>query len=77
MINTTGAIYSPAQRIEVSPRLDLQLGQKNTLTVRYQYESGSTSGNFGSTSLPSQATGNTTRSIPFSWTTRRLSATAL
>ena len=60
VINTTGAIYSPAQRIEVSPRIDLQLGQKNTLTVRYQYESGSTSGNFGSTSLPSQATGNTT-----------------
>ncbi len=60
VINTTGAIYSPAHRIEVSPRLDLQLGQKNTLTVRYQFESGSTSGNFNSTSLPSQATGNTT-----------------
>jgi len=50
----------PSQRIEVSPRIDLQLGQKNTLTVRYQYESGSTSGNFGSAALPSQATGNTT-----------------
>ncbi|MGD0345109.1 MAG: carboxypeptidase regulatory-like domain-containing protein [Terracidiphilus sp.] len=60
VIDTTGAIYSPAQRIEVSPRLDLQLGQKNTLTLRYQFESGSTSGNFGSTSLPQQATGNTT-----------------
>jgi hypothetical protein len=60
VINTTGAIYSPASRIEVSPRIDLQLGQKNTLTLRYQFESGSTSGNFGSTSLPSQATGNTT-----------------
>ena len=59
VINTTGAIYSPAQRIEVSPRLDLQLGQKNTLTIRYQYESGSTSGNFKSTMLPSQATGDT------------------
>jgi hypothetical protein len=60
VINTAGAIYSPASRIEVSPRLDVQLGQKNTLTLRYQFESGSTSGNFGSTSLPSQATGNTT-----------------
>jgi hypothetical protein len=60
VINTTGAIYSPDSRIEVSPRLDLQLGQKNTLTLRYQFESSSTSGNFGSTSLPSQATGNTT-----------------
>jgi hypothetical protein len=60
IINTTGAIYSPNQRFEVSPRIDLQLGQKNTLTVRYQYESGSTSGNFGSTALPSEATGNST-----------------
>ena len=33
-----GALYSPSNRIEVSPRLDLQLGQKNTLTVRYQLE---------------------------------------
>ncbi len=59
LISTTGAIYSPAHRIEFSPRVDLQLGQKNTLTARYQYESGSTSGNFGATSLPSQATGST------------------
>ncbi|MDR3754628.1 MAG: carboxypeptidase regulatory-like domain-containing protein [Terracidiphilus sp.] len=59
VINTTGAIYSPSSRVEVSPRLDVQLGQKNTLTVRYQFERGSSSGNFGSTSLPSQATGNT------------------
>ena len=58
-INTTGAIYSPAQRIEVSPRIDLQLGQKNTLTLRYQYEHSSTSGNFKSASLPTQATGDT------------------
>jgi hypothetical protein len=60
VIDTTGAAYSPASRVEVSPRLDLQLGQKNTLTVRYQFERGSTSGNFSSTSEPSQATGNTT-----------------
>jgi hypothetical protein len=60
VISRTGAIYSPAQRIEVSPRIDLQLGQKNTLTLRYQFESGSTSGNFGSTSEPTLATGNTT-----------------
>jgi hypothetical protein len=60
VIPRTGAIYSPAQRIEVSPRIDLQLGQKNTLTLRYQFESGSTSGNFSSTSEPTLATGNTT-----------------
>jgi len=56
---TTGATYSPSSRIEVSPRIDMQLGQKNTLTVRYQFEQSSTSGNFNSTSLPTQATGTT------------------
>jgi hypothetical protein len=58
---TTGALNSTANRLEVSPRIDLQLGQKNTLTVRYQYEYGSTSGSLGSsTSLPTQSTSSTT-----------------
>ena len=63
---TGGAIYTPASRIEVSPRLDLQLGSKNTLTVRYQFERstrsnslGSGFGGGGSTSLPTQATAST------------------
>jgi hypothetical protein len=56
----TGALSSTANRIEVSPRLDLQLGSKNTLTVRYQYEWGSSSGSIGSTSLPSQSTSSST-----------------
>ena len=29
----TGGLLQPANRVEVSPRIDLQLGQKNTLTV--------------------------------------------
>ena len=69
IISTTGgAVYSPANRIEVSPRLDLQLGSKNTLTMRYQFERSTRSnslgsggfggGGGGSTSLPSQATGS-------------------
>jgi hypothetical protein len=58
---TTGALYSPSDRIEVSPRVDLQLGEKNTLTVRYQFERSSQSDVLGSsTSLPAQATGSTT-----------------
>ncbi|MGC1463526.1 MAG: carboxypeptidase-like regulatory domain-containing protein [Terracidiphilus sp.] len=66
---TGGAIYSPSNRIEVSPRLDLQLGTKNTLTMRYQLERSTRSnslgaasgggGPSGSTSLPTQATGST------------------
>jgi hypothetical protein len=58
-IPVTGSIYNPSTRIEVSPRIDLELGQKNTLTLRYQYERGSSSGSLGSTSLPTQATSGT------------------
>ncbi len=32
-----GTVPSPARRLNISPRLDFQLSQKNTLTVRYQY----------------------------------------
>jgi hypothetical protein len=60
VIPTTGAAYSPSNRLEISPRLDVQLGQKNTLTLRYQFQRSSRSGDFSSTSLPSQATGSTT-----------------
>jgi hypothetical protein len=56
---TTGAINSTSNRVEVSPRLDLQLGQKNTLTVRYQYEYGNSSGSIGSTSTPTTSSSST------------------
>ena len=60
IIPVTGSVFSPSTRIEVSPRIDLQLGQKNTLTLRYQYERGSQSGSLGSTtSLPTTATSGT------------------
>ncbi len=58
--SVSGTVFSPSTRIEVSPRIDLQLGQKNTLTLRYQYERGSSSGSLGSTiSLPAQASSGT------------------
>jgi hypothetical protein len=57
---TTGALNSTGNRIAVSPRLDLQLGSKNTLTLRYQYVNQSSSGTITSTSLPSQATSSST-----------------
>jgi hypothetical protein len=60
IIPVTGSIFSPSTRIEVSPRIDLQLGKNNTLTLRYQYERNSSSGSLGSTiSLPAQATSST------------------
>lgn len=55
-----GSIPNPRSRTNVSPRIDLQLGQKNTLTVRYQYYHDSESGNLSSSALPTQATGETT-----------------
>lgn len=56
----TGGVYSPRVRTNIAPRIDLQLGQRNTLTVRYQLWRDGESGVLGeTTSLPSQATGST------------------
>ncbi len=48
----TGSLFAPSTHTEVSPRIDLQLGQKNTLTLRYQFARNAASGSIGSTSLP-------------------------
>ena len=37
-VNCSLALSDPRTRTNLSPRLDLQLGAKNTLTFRYQYE---------------------------------------
>jgi hypothetical protein len=51
------AYPNPSSRIDISPRLDLQLGQKNTLTLRYDfYRAVTTNGGVGPLALPSQAT---------------------
>lgn len=55
-----GGVYSPRVRTNIAPRIDLQLGSRNTLTLRYQFERESESGVLSSTTaLPSQATGST------------------
>jgi hypothetical protein len=47
---------NPKTRTNLSPRLDLQLGEKNTLTVRYQYfADGNTQGGPGQLNLPTTA----------------------
>jgi Carboxypeptidase regulatory-like domain len=51
-----GSLFSPANHLEVSPRIDLQLGQKNTLTMRYQFYRNNVSGSLNPTSLPSTST---------------------
>jgi hypothetical protein len=51
------AVPNPSSRIDVSPRLDLQLGQANTLTLRYEFfRSVNNNGGVGQLSLPTQAT---------------------
>jgi hypothetical protein len=60
--NPTGTLLNqaypnPSSRIDVSPRLDLQLGQANTLTLRYEFfRAVTTNGGVGQLALPTQAT---------------------
>jgi hypothetical protein len=47
------AVSHPQTRSDVSPRVDIALGEKNTLTVRYQYyENGQQNNGIGNTNLP-------------------------
>ena len=55
-LNTT--FPNPSTRLDIAPRIDLQLGAKNTLTVRYDFYRAVQSGEgVGETSLPEQAYG--------------------
>ena len=56
----SGSLSNPHGRTNVSPRLDVQLGAKNTLTVRYQFYRDSETGDLNSTQLPSQSNDGTT-----------------
>ena len=55
----SGNVSNTRSQTNVSPRIDLQIGQKNTLTVRYQFFHQSTTGNLGPTQLPTQANSST------------------
>jgi hypothetical protein len=52
----SGGLIAPQTHTNISPRIDLQLGKKNTLTVRYQFFRNNQSGSIGSTSLPTLST---------------------
>ena len=50
-------VNNPSTRYDTEPRFDFQLGQANTLTLRYEYYHASfTNGNVGELALPEQAT---------------------
>ncbi len=52
---TSGSEANPHNRVNVSPRIDVQLGDKNTLTLRYQFYHDTESGDINSTQLPTQS----------------------
>jgi uncharacterized membrane protein YgcG len=55
-----GALINPHTRTNISPRIDLQLGQKNTLTARYQFYRDTDNSDLSSTiAEPTQATSST------------------
>ena len=57
-VNTTlnEAVANPSSRLDISPRVDIQLGQSNTLTIRDEfYRAVQTNAGVGQTSLPDQA----------------------
>jgi len=56
---TSGSLANPHNRINVSPRLDFQIGQKNTLTARYQFWYDTESGDISATQLPTQSVSTT------------------
>lgn len=58
---TSGTLSNPHNHINVSPRIDVQLGQSNTLTLRYQFYYDSQSGDLDSTQLPTNAVTSTSK----------------
>ncbi|MHB1673735.1 MAG: TonB-dependent receptor [Acidobacteriaceae bacterium] len=51
------SVSNPSSRVDTSPRFDFQLGQSNSLTIRYEYYHTSfTNGSVGVLALPEQAT---------------------
>ena len=51
---TARALSAPQTRWEINPRVDTMVGSKNTLTVRYAYETGTNTNPGNNTSLPAE-----------------------
>jgi hypothetical protein len=65
---TARALSEPSTRWDVSPRVDMMLGAKNTMTTRYEYEEGTNSVNpvVSSALLEPSSGGNTEQTIQIS-----------
>lgn len=57
----SGGLFNPTTYTNISPRVDFQLGDKHTLTLRYQFERSSQSG--GITSMATPETSSSSHSI--------------
>ena len=51
----SGTEANPHNRINISPRIDVQVGNNDTFTFRYQFYYDTESGDIGSTQLPTQS----------------------
>ncbi|MFZ0747299.1 MAG: carboxypeptidase regulatory-like domain-containing protein, partial [Terracidiphilus sp.] len=66
--SVSGTEANPHNHINVSPRIDLQLGQSNTLTLRYQFYYDAESGDIGNTDLPTQSINTSSKEHTFQLT---------
>ena len=56
---TARAVAAPNKRWEINPRVDMMIGAKNTLTIRYGYESGTSTNPGSNNSLTTQGSSST------------------
>jgi hypothetical protein len=54
----SGGLFNPNTHTNISPRFDIQLGDKNTLTLRYQFERYNQSGGISSLATPDTSSTN-------------------
>jgi hypothetical protein len=64
IIPVTGSVFNPATHTNISPRIDLQLGQKNTLTLRYQFFRNQVTNSFGGGGFGFGGSGGGSVSLP-------------
>jgi hypothetical protein len=60
----SGSVFSPATHTNISPRVDIQIGQKNTLTLRYQFYRNHLVNSFGGSGFGFGGSGGSSVSLP-------------
>ncbi len=60
----SGSVFSPTTHTNISPRIDIQLGQKNTLTLRYGFFRNQATNSFGGGGFGFGGSGGSSVSLP-------------